>query len=710
MKIFKILGSLIITIILLLIIGVVLLMTLVSPNAFKGEISQYVHAKTGRELTIHGDISWSFFPWVGFKVKDVYLSNAPNFGKLSFASIKEADVRVKVEPLFSGKVEMGNITLKALHLNLMKNADGKNNWDSLIADTEHESDETTAPGDDKPITIRISNIDVTNSSINWDDKQSGHQFELNNVEIHSQKISLGKAFPMNIKFTIKGEQPKIHASVSLSSDVTLDLKQEKYDFHSLNATLKLLNQKILAATITTLSGDIALDLKRETLSIVGLTLNNNGLQINVDINGSKILRTPLFQGQLQLFPLNLKKYLKAYGATIKTHNQTALTKIALTAEFQASPKYLKLNNIKATVDNTKLTGRFDFADFKRHTIGFNLHADRLNLDNYMLTAQKSNTRKKTKANRSSPKQQATSDLSFLRKANINGNLLIDKFSANDVDLTKINVTLNTANGIIRIDPFRANLYRGTTHGKITIDIRDSAPRYAINETISNVELRALFGDLANNNKISGRANVNMNLTMRGNNTNTLLKTLNGTARMQVNNGVYYGQNIDYQLMRAYAFVKRKSSQPAQQTKQTRFQTLSVSATIRSGVANTQDLLMRTQKIQVSGNGTANLINHQLNFYLSARGIGEQKTIIGLPFLESGITRIPLRLTGTFENPKLLPNFSALGKMIIQETVAGKVKEIVGGGLPKHIEKGKDITKDIVEKIKQQFKVDKLFGN
>ncbi len=57
-KLIKIFGSIIGILLLLLIGTAVVITTVVNPNDFKQEISQYVHKETGRDLIIEGKISW----------------------------------------------------------------------------------------------------------------------------------------------------------------------------------------------------------------------------------------------------------------------------------------------------------------------------------------------------------------------------------------------------------------------------------------------------------------------------------------------------------------------------------------------------------------------------------------------------------------------------------------------------------------------------
>ena len=70
-KFFKYLFYTILTLVLLVIIGVSVLIYTFNPNSLKGPITQQVKAETGRSMAINGDITWRFYPWLGFSIHGI---------------------------------------------------------------------------------------------------------------------------------------------------------------------------------------------------------------------------------------------------------------------------------------------------------------------------------------------------------------------------------------------------------------------------------------------------------------------------------------------------------------------------------------------------------------------------------------------------------------------------------------------------------------
>ena len=113
-KVLKFAGILLSAIVILVILAVILLMTLASPNRLKPMLADQVMKYTGRELIVDGDLSWTFSPYLGVKVGHVALSNPANFSEKTFGEINSATLSVKLMPLLRGKVESTGIVLKGM--------------------------------------------------------------------------------------------------------------------------------------------------------------------------------------------------------------------------------------------------------------------------------------------------------------------------------------------------------------------------------------------------------------------------------------------------------------------------------------------------------------------------------------------------------------------------------------------------------------------
>ncbi|OUR89529.1 AsmA family protein, partial [Cycloclasticus sp. 44_32_T64] len=183
-KLLKIIAGLV----LLIIVAAVVAPMVIDPNDYREEIQAVVKDKTGRDLTIKGDLSLSIFPWVGVGINDVSLSNATGFSAQYFAEIKQANVKVKLLPLLSQQVEVSTVVLKGMSLNLAKNKAGVTNWDDLAQPSADKTKATTTASDEKSSAaglgaLAIGGLQIVDANITWNDASKGESYSLADLDL-----------------------------------------------------------------------------------------------------------------------------------------------------------------------------------------------------------------------------------------------------------------------------------------------------------------------------------------------------------------------------------------------------------------------------------------------------------------------------------------------------------------------------------------------
>jgi len=98
----------------LILVGVGLLVTLVNPNQFKPLIIQQVAQQTGYQLTIDGDLSWSFSPPVSIMANHMILTG-PKPQAVKIVDMSDVKIGVQLWPVWEvGKHLQGNLTIANL--------------------------------------------------------------------------------------------------------------------------------------------------------------------------------------------------------------------------------------------------------------------------------------------------------------------------------------------------------------------------------------------------------------------------------------------------------------------------------------------------------------------------------------------------------------------------------------------------------------------
>lgn len=103
-------------------------LAVINPNDYKPRIEAAVLKATGKKLMLEGDLSLSVFPGVSIKAGPAELADDASFGPEPFLRVEKASASVAILPLFSGNVDIGEVSVSGMRLKLAVNKAGKSNW------------------------------------------------------------------------------------------------------------------------------------------------------------------------------------------------------------------------------------------------------------------------------------------------------------------------------------------------------------------------------------------------------------------------------------------------------------------------------------------------------------------------------------------------------------------------------------------------------
>ena len=242
-------------------------------------LSSTVKESTGRDLSIAGPVSLTFFPSIGLKAEQVSLSNAPWASDSQMLSLKKVELDIKLLPLFAKRVEIGSISVHGLVLHLQSNKAGQDNWDL--------SPPSIAPIDPKDA-VNVKNSGSTNPSPSATQSSSDESnfVAITSITISDARISYQDA--NNSVQLISVPQFSIEGSGSKTS-VLLDLQYENYKL-GLKGKTSALRQAIIDwdQSPVDLKLDFNLSLNGKALDIEGQIHKNPNKLPQFDIKvGSK---------------------------------------------------------------------------------------------------------------------------------------------------------------------------------------------------------------------------------------------------------------------------------------------------------------------------------------------------------------------------------------------------------------------------------------
>ncbi len=199
------------------------------PNRYKGQIEAAVKEKTGRTLKLQGDLKVAIFPSLGANVAKVTLSERA--AGQEFLSLESAHASVALLPLLRGEVIVDTIKVAGLKADIVKDKNGKFNFDDLLESQQSKSakgakKEKSEPKTQGAVKFDIAGVGVERSSISYKDLASGQELSLSDMKLATGRISERADGKLEFAATVKGRNPTLDIRLSLNGGYRVDLEKE----------------------------------------------------------------------------------------------------------------------------------------------------------------------------------------------------------------------------------------------------------------------------------------------------------------------------------------------------------------------------------------------------------------------------------------------------------------------------------------------------
>ena len=350
--------------------------------------------------------------------------------------------------------------------------------------------------------------------------------------------------------------------------------------------------------------------------------------------------------------------------------------------IKADGERLNVSPFAVKLDESQIKGSFGISRFAKPIYHFDVDIDKLDADRYIAKSED-----KPAATDSKPAADTPIDLSALKSINADGELRIGWLNLANVKSTNVRIKLKADDGVAQLAPFSANLYEGAMNGSLQVDAR-ATPQIAFKQNMTGIAIGPLLVDAINNDMLSGKGNLNLDVKTSGATVNTLKKSLNGTAGLNLTDGAVKGIDIAGTI-RGYkdklSSLKGQASVEGDKTQKTDFSEMSATFNIKNGVAHNDDLNMKAPLFRITGSGDIDIGNETIDYLAKPTVV---KTLAGqggagLDEL-SGVT-IPVKLTGTFAKPKYALDFAGVATAIAKKKVIDKVGGEKGEAVQKLLE-------------------------
>jgi len=727
MRALKIAGIVVGGLVALVVIALLLVVLFVDPNDYRDDIERVVESKTGRQLTLSGDLHLTVFPWLALKAGPASLGDAPGFGDEPFVSIQEARVGVRLLPLIRGKVEVGDVRLAGARIRLITDETGRNNWADL--GEQKETAEPTPAGEQPMEVPTIAGLEIEDAAVTMENRQDKTKRVVRDFNLKTGRLASGEPFDVTSDF-ILDEEPSLSAKVKFATQVTADLKSNAHQLAKPEIDVTLTGQgypkegipvQIRANAITADVGkelyrldgltvkttwkgegfpasgvpvalqakDFNANLAAQTMELTGLDLDVAGGHITGALTGKEILDAPTMTGPLKLDPVSLREWLPKLGVSLPaTADPKVFQKLSFSGTVSLTKSTAEVGNIVLQLDDTTAKGMLGVADFTAKALRFDLNVDRINADRYLPPpAEKP-------AAKTADEPPTPIPVEMLRTLNARGQLQVGEAIFANMKFSKLRLGVNARDGKVRFHPSEASMYGGTYSGDIGIDATSDVARVTLDEHIANVDFAPLFKDFFETDRVSGKGTANIKLAGAGKNTDDVMKTLDGNIDFKVADGALEGADLWYEIRRARAVLKQQPiPERAAGPVRTPFTALTGSGAMDNGVLTNKDLNVAMQYLKVTGEGTVDVPKSTLDYRLIT-------TVMKFPREGADVSQeqdlvdaqIPVKITGALSDPKVRPD--------LQGYLKGEAKQ----RLEKEKDKAEEKLKEkLGDKLKDLFK-------
>src|SRR5580698_1224411 len=178
---------------------------LISVSRFKSQITQLIAQSLGRPVRL-SSVQAHLLPWPGFKISDLSVAEDPAYGAEPVLHASKVTASIRLLALFSGRLEIGKISVDEASLNLVRAGPGRWNLDSILRTAAAQTESSSGTRRPAPLPY----LEATNSRINFKNGVEKLPFSLVNAD-----LSLWQESPGEWRIRLRGQPARTDVSLYL---------------------------------------------------------------------------------------------------------------------------------------------------------------------------------------------------------------------------------------------------------------------------------------------------------------------------------------------------------------------------------------------------------------------------------------------------------------------------------------------------------------
>ncbi|MEE8079529.1 MAG: AsmA-like C-terminal region-containing protein, partial [Pseudomonadales bacterium] len=213
--------------------------------------------------------------------------------------------------------------------------------------------------------------------------------------------------------------------------------------------------------------------------------------------------------------------------------------------------------------------------------------------------------------------------------------------AQAIDIGDVRIKANLNNGRLAVSSFKAKLFGGYISGNLEIDSTGEKPAASIKLTVRHLDYGAWLKGWQITDAVTGKVDLNINLSGHGKTLRTLLGNANGAVVLVSGPTHIAGSDLGVWGAGLTSGLMSITSTALGIKKATEFNCMVWPFNVSDGVARSDAIVMDTHKITIEGNGTVNLATEEMDIVL--KPARKRASLFSI--------QNPVRISGPLTNPK-----------------------------------------------------------
>ncbi len=557
-----------------------------SGDALRHELADQVMRTAGLRATAEGKAAFAVLPRPRIKLENVIISDDKG------ALVIHTDVlrgNLRLLPLLAGRMELSSVQLVSPEISFDYEGQAYSRLGAIAraAEAAPASDEAKRADE-----ARVGTISIIDGTARFRQLGATRNVTLEKVNLTLDWARVSAPLSLIGTFTWQNEETELAVWLAKPADVLRGQTSP--------ASMKVESPSLQLATTGAFAG-------------------GNRLQ---------------FEGHITAASHNFLYLVETFG--LKSPLPIALHQVTLAATTRATVTSIAFSNLKLAVDGNAFEGTLAMqAGEKRPAISGTLASDEIMLAPALselptLTIQQGEW------------SHSNSTFAEFDAADIDLRLSASKVRLAHMTIEDLGGSLHLNNGQLELSIGEARLYGGQMKARMTMISTENGLTMQAAGAFHKVDAGALTRDAFQTIRISGESDGNLSLKGKGETTEQIIRSLDGTIELRFRNGDIHGIDLEQALRRLDK--KPLSILTEMRSGRTGFETATINANVSEGNISLTEALVSGLGLQLALTGKASVVQRNLALRAVARQTGPSGT---------NSPQLMLDIRGTWDDPQII---------------------------------------------------------